>query len=74
MCYCMQQEQKKDKEEALKPGGPFVRLKPDSGATFLVPGGGEVQFYGNLDVSIDETTKGLKSDYGDNGGMKLRAW
>jgi predicted porin len=69
--YNMQQEQKKDKEEALKPGGPFVRLKPNSGATFLVPGGGEVQFYGNLDVSIDTTTKGLQSDYGDNGGMPV---
>jgi predicted porin len=47
----------------------LVRLKPNSGATFLVPGGGEVQLYGNFDVSIDSTTKGLKSDYGDNGGQ-----
>ena len=69
--YNMQQEQKKEKEEALKPGGPFLRVKPNSGATFLVPGGGEVQLYGNLDVSFDYTTKGLKSDYGDNGGMPV---
>ncbi len=50
---------------------PFVQLKPDSGLTFLVPGGGEVQLYGNLDVSFDYTTKGLKSDYGENGGMPV---
>ncbi|HWH38269.1 MAG TPA: porin [Usitatibacter sp.] len=49
----------------------FVRLKPNSGATFLVPGGGEVQLYGNFDVSVDSTTKGLKSDYGDNGGQPV---
>ena len=48
-----------------------MRLKPNAGATFLVPGGGEVQLYGNLDVSFDETTKGLKSDYGDNGGVPV---
>jgi predicted porin len=68
--YNMQQEKK---QEAAKPApsGEFLRLKPNAGATFLVPGGGEVQFYGNLDVSFDETTKGLKSDYGDNGGMPV---
>jgi predicted porin len=49
----------------------FVRLKPNAGATFLVPGGGEVQLYGNVDVSVDSTTKGLKSDYGDNGGQPV---
>ena len=27
--------------------------------------------YGNLDVSFDDTTKGLKSDYGDNGGVPV---
>jgi len=50
---------------------PLVRLKPDAGATFLVPGGGQVQLYGNFDVSVDTTTKGLKSDYGDNGGQPV---
>ena len=70
--YNMQEEKKKEQKEAAAPaGGGFVRLKPNSGATFLVPGGGEVQLYGNLDVSFDETTKGLKSDYGDNGGMPV---
>ncbi len=67
--YEMQQEKKK--EAAAPAGGGFLQLKPNSGATFLVPGGGEVSLYGNLDVSFDETTKGLKSDYGDNGGMPV---
>jgi len=69
----MQQERKEEqaKSGAAPAGGPLVRLKPDAGATFLVPGGGEVQLYGNLDLSFDYTTKGLKSDYGDNGGMPV---
>lgn len=71
--YNMQEAKKKEEATAkAEPrGGPFVQLKPNSGATFLVPGGGEVQLYGNLDVSFDYTTKGLKSDYGDNGGVPL---
>jgi len=67
--YNMQEEKKKETKEAT--GGAFLRMKPNAGPTFLVPGGGEVSLYGNLDVSIDETTKGLKSDYGDNGGMPV---
>jgi predicted porin len=67
--YNMQEEKKKEGKEAT--GGPFLRMKPDAGATFLVPGGGEVQLYGNLDVSFDYTTKGLQSDYGDNGGVPV---
>lgn len=47
----------------------FWRQKPGDPLTVLTPGGGEVTLYGNLDVSFDYTTKGLKSDYGDNGGM-----
>jgi predicted porin len=70
--YEMQQEKKKEAAETKEaPGGSFLRMKPNAGATFLVPGGGEVSLYGNLDISIDETTKGLKSDYGDNGGMPV---
>ncbi|HEX6792803.1 MAG TPA: porin [Casimicrobiaceae bacterium] len=49
----------------------FFQLKPNAGATFLVPGGGEVQFYGNFDVSFDYATKGFKSDYGENGGVPV---
>ena len=69
----MQQERKEEqaKGSAAPAGGPLVQLKPNAGATFLVPGGGEVQLYGNLDLSFDYTTKGLKSDYGDNGGMPV---
>ena len=49
----------------------LFQLKPDAGATFLVPGGGEVQFYGNFDVSFDYATKGFQSDYGVNGGVPV---
>ena len=71
--YNMQEQKKVEeaKEKAAPRGGPYVQLKPNSGATFLVPGGGEVQLYGVFDVSFDYTTKGLKSDYGDNGGMPV---
>ena len=68
--YNMQQE--KAHEVSAPPSrAPFIELKPDSGATFLVPGGGEVQLYGHFDVSFDYATKGLKSDYGDPGGMPV---
>jgi len=71
--YNMQEQKKQEeaRERTAPRGGPFVQLKPDSGATFLVPGGGEIQLYGNFDVSFDYTTKGLKSDYGENGGMPV---
>ncbi|HSU43327.1 MAG TPA: porin [Casimicrobiaceae bacterium] len=68
------QEAKRAQEATPAPvpaGGPFVQLKPDSGLTFLVPHGGEVQIYGNFDVSFDYATKGFKSDYGENGGVPL---
>jgi predicted porin len=67
------QKEAKQKEEAAaaKGEGPYVVRKPGDALTFLVPGGGEVSLYGNLDVSFDYTTKGLKSDYGDNGGMPV---
>src|SRR6476469_6503708 len=66
-----EQEQAKAKANTAPAGGPFVQLKPNAGLTFLVPGGGEVQLYGNLDVSFDYTTKGFQSDYGDNGGVPV---
>ena len=68
--YEMQQEKKKEGAKEAHESS-LLRMKPNAGATFLVPGGGEVSLYGNLDVSVDETTKGLKSDYGDNGGMPV---
>jgi predicted porin len=66
------QKQKQDQEQEKRAGGaPFVQQKPGDALTFLAPGGGEVTLYGSLDVSLDETTKGLKSDYGDNGGVPV---
>jgi len=71
----MQEHERKEVERARQaPAAPaggveFVRMKPNAGATFLVPGGGQVQLYGNLNVSVDETTKGLQGDYGANGGQ-----
>ena len=61
--YDMQQQRQKEEAKAAAAGGAPISLKPNSGATFLVPGGGEVQLYGNLDVSLDTTTKGLQSSY-----------
>jgi hypothetical protein len=52
-------------------GAPYIERKPGDALTFIVSGGGEVTLYGNLDVSFDYATKGLKSDYGDNGGMPV---
>jgi predicted porin len=49
----------------------FLQLKPGDALTFVSFHGGEVTLYGNLDVSFDATTKGLQSDYGDNGGVPL---
>ncbi len=71
-----EQQEQRQKQSAPQPqgqpqGGPFIQRKPGDALTFLVPGGGEVTLYGNLDVSFDTTTKGLKSDYGDNGGMPV---
>src|SRR5690348_2953408 len=60
----LQQEKARAAAAPAPSGAPFIQLKPDSGATFLVPGGGEVQLYGHFDVSFDYATKGLKSDYG----------
>jgi predicted porin len=64
-----QAEQKKEAEAAS--GGAAIERKPGDTLTFGVPGGGEVTLYGNLDVSFDYTTKGLKSDYGENGGVPV---
>jgi predicted porin len=61
-------EMKKEKEAK---GGSFLQLKPGDAVTFATIKGGEVTAYGNLDVSFDDTTKGLKSDYGDNGGVPV---
>src|SRR5882672_6094076 len=41
-------------------GGNFLERKPGDGFT-LITRGGEISLYGMLDVSIDDTTKGLGS-------------
>jgi predicted porin len=41
-------------------------LKPGNGLTFYVPGG-ELTTYGNLDVSVDGTTKGIANEIGPDG-------
>ena len=65
----LQQEKAHAAAAPAPASAPLVQLKPNAGATFLVPGGGEVQLYGNFDVSFDYATKGFKSDYGDMGGV-----
>jgi predicted porin len=47
------------------PGTTPVRVKSDS-ATFLI-GGEQVTVYGNLDLSLDDTTKGLAKSYAQGG-------
>jgi predicted porin len=45
----------------------FFRKKPGApGLTFLTPGG-EISMYGQLDVSIDDTTKGIADKVGPGG-------
>jgi predicted porin len=65
------QKQKQEQVGERRATAPFIQQKPGDALTFLTPGGGEVTLYGNLDVSFDYTTKGLKSDYGDMGGMPV---
>ena len=65
------QKQEMQQQPQAASGAPFLQRKPGDALTFLAPGGGEVTLYGNLDVSLDYTTKGLKSDYGDMGGMPV---
>src|SRR6476620_3969222 len=47
-------------------GGWFFKKKPGKDLTFLTPGG-SIQFYGNLDVSFDVTTKGIAGKLGNDG-------
>ena len=65
------QKQEQEQEQQKRATAPFIQQKPGDALTFLTPGGGEVTLYGNLDVSFDYVTKGLKSDYGDMGGMPV---
>ena len=53
----------------------FFKHKPGTGLTFLTPGG-EITFYGQLDVSLDDTTKGIadKIDGGGNHHIGNMGW
>jgi predicted porin len=46
--------------------GWYFKKKPGNDLTFLTPGG-SIQFYGNLDVSFDVTTKGIAGKLGNGG-------
>lgn len=47
-------------------GGSFLERKAGDGVVFLTRGG-EVQFYGNLDLSLDSATKGISGIRDDAG-------
>lgn len=56
-----------DNAPAAAGGHEYIERKPGDGITFNTRGG-EVTFYGNLDVSLDSTTKGLDGKINPNGG------
>jgi predicted porin len=73
------QAQQVQQEEQLKTAAPekghaFLEHKPGT-ATFYTPGG-EITAYGNLDVSMDATTKGIqgKTDAGGNHPTGRNGW
>lgn len=66
----MQAQKQQQEQPKQATTGPFIQRKPGDALTFIAPGGGEVTLYGNLDVSIDTTTKGLQSSY-DPGGSPV---
>jgi len=57
------QQTKQAQQEQEKKNEQFMQHAAGSGLTFLAPGGGDVTLYGNFDVSLDDTTKGLASSY-----------
>jgi predicted porin len=61
------QQTKQAQQEQEKKNESFLARKPGQGLTFLAPGGGDVTVYGNFDVSFDDTTKGLQSNYANGG-------
>src|SRR5882762_4537106 len=55
------QKEEQEKQAAAPAGGgavPFLKKKEGDPVTFITPGG-EITLYGNLDVSLDDTTKGI---------------
>jgi predicted porin len=53
---------------AAPSGGSFLERKAGKGVVFLTRGG-EVQVYGNLDLSLDEATKGISGFVADDGSV-----
>jgi predicted porin len=53
---------------AAPSGGSFLERKAGKGVVFLTRGG-EVQLYGNLDLSLDEATKGISGFVADDGSV-----
>src|SRR6266704_1490703 len=51
---------------AVAGGHGFLERKPGDALTFYTPGG-EITAYGNLDVSLDATTKGIRNKAGPAG-------
>lgn len=61
------QQTKEAQQAQEKKNENFLTMQPGSGLNFVVPGGGVVGLYGNLDVSFDYATKGLASSYSQGG-------
>ena len=60
------------KQKAPAGGREFLERKSGDGITFFTRGG-EVRIYGNIDVSFDYATKGLKGMVGNNGPLDTPA-
>src|SRR5260370_10144277 len=66
------QKQKEEQAKAAPAGGavPFLKKKEGDPVTFTTPGG-EITLYGQLDVSLDDTTKGIGDKTDSNGAHPL---
>jgi predicted porin len=62
----IQKQKQEQKPEQQAKAASFIERKPGEDVTFVM-GRSEVTLYGNLDISLDTTTKGLNSSY-DPGG------
>ncbi|MDB5070676.1 MAG: Porin precursor [Candidatus Eremiobacteraeota bacterium] len=51
--------------------GTYIQKKPGDALTFTNGGSDEVTLYGNLDLSIDHTTKGLQKFYPSSGDTPI---
>ena len=68
------QAQQKPAAPAAAPapaGATYIQKKPGDALTFTAGGNDEVTVYGNLDLSIDHTTKGLQKFYPSSGDSPM---